>query len=567
MKLSFNIERIPAPVPVGPLIRPANEKGIFTLIDRLPEEAWSLVKPYASYYDEETLEDFDMFYSDPGWRVSGEGIEKLLEKGFDCFLLGKYQFNTLSEIEGIVENHKRKAEEEEREKERQKAIQQEAERKEKERVQALRKQAINQLTDGLIETTVFKEHPYQDTQEFLGYIRSETPEMLKPDTLVFQKGEDRMVWEFYGNAVRAYLEKHLAGEWMKEAIEKSIKTPSSYLISTILHHRGIGKTTNFSDCYACEHYKIIRDDESLSEKAIQNYKEQKTRTWLTEEETQDGYLKDISWVNGENDLCDYLGIVDQVEKSRVKRRELAGPISLNHMISRFDSHLLPYLRGEKSYEPEWFYAQHFEDALKVLSEDREKYFQQYIEALKSAALSESLTEAEQQRAIDSDSESSSVYLEFSDYNLEKSRTDLEKLGLYYQARDAWRERYLKAYALNPHVSQGEVDKKHQLMYRSDKQGRFERIQKLFLKAAKAGKGVEAEEVRNLVSIDEEKLIEEDEHNSHGRSITAYTIRNKKGDSKKWYLLNYWWADFDDADDVGELYTSEQDAKEIYQRFK
>lgn len=59
------------------LTRPCPKDGIFVLTHEISKSDFNRIKRYGVYYDAETLEDFDMFYSDPGWRFSAGAIEEL----------------------------------------------------------------------------------------------------------------------------------------------------------------------------------------------------------------------------------------------------------------------------------------------------------------------------------------------------------------------------------------------------------------------------------------------------------------------------------------------------------
>jgi hypothetical protein len=61
------------------LTRPAPQGGTFTVEHRLSEEMFSRIKKYGRYYSADFLEECDMFYSAPGWRVVKEAIEELLK--------------------------------------------------------------------------------------------------------------------------------------------------------------------------------------------------------------------------------------------------------------------------------------------------------------------------------------------------------------------------------------------------------------------------------------------------------------------------------------------------------
>lgn len=60
-----------------PLNSPFPKSGTFTLEHIIESQLFSRVKPYGRYYDQEFLEDCDMFFSSPGWRFGFEAINEL----------------------------------------------------------------------------------------------------------------------------------------------------------------------------------------------------------------------------------------------------------------------------------------------------------------------------------------------------------------------------------------------------------------------------------------------------------------------------------------------------------
>ena len=59
------------------LTRPCPKEGTFTLLRRISDADFARIKKYGRYYDEEFLEDCDMFYSAPGWRFGCQAVEEL----------------------------------------------------------------------------------------------------------------------------------------------------------------------------------------------------------------------------------------------------------------------------------------------------------------------------------------------------------------------------------------------------------------------------------------------------------------------------------------------------------
>ncbi len=61
---------------------PCPEGGAYTTKDRIPKDAWEKIKDHARYYDQEFLEECDMFYSSPGWRYDATALEILRGLGY-----------------------------------------------------------------------------------------------------------------------------------------------------------------------------------------------------------------------------------------------------------------------------------------------------------------------------------------------------------------------------------------------------------------------------------------------------------------------------------------------------
>ena len=62
---------------------PAPSSGSFLVNYRVERNVWSKMKTQgAVYYDRDTLEDFDMFYHEPGWRYSIGAVAELVDAGF-----------------------------------------------------------------------------------------------------------------------------------------------------------------------------------------------------------------------------------------------------------------------------------------------------------------------------------------------------------------------------------------------------------------------------------------------------------------------------------------------------
>lgn len=59
------------------LNRPCPNGGLFTIDHRIDESLFNRIKKYGSYWDDEWLEECDMFTSSPGWRFSIDAIKEL----------------------------------------------------------------------------------------------------------------------------------------------------------------------------------------------------------------------------------------------------------------------------------------------------------------------------------------------------------------------------------------------------------------------------------------------------------------------------------------------------------
>lgn len=86
--ISFHCESAPHDEDLSEAIltRPCPNSGTFTLTYRIPTEVFSKIKKFGVYYDDDFLEDCDMFWSAPGWRFGKEAIETLLRDNFKVFV-------------------------------------------------------------------------------------------------------------------------------------------------------------------------------------------------------------------------------------------------------------------------------------------------------------------------------------------------------------------------------------------------------------------------------------------------------------------------------------------------
>lgn len=59
------------------LTRPCPNEGTFTITHRIPSDLFARIRKFGTYYSKDTLEEFDMFFSLPGWRFSSKAIIEL----------------------------------------------------------------------------------------------------------------------------------------------------------------------------------------------------------------------------------------------------------------------------------------------------------------------------------------------------------------------------------------------------------------------------------------------------------------------------------------------------------
>lgn len=77
---------------------PAPTGGSFLVHSRVEKGIWNRMKAAgAVYYSRETLEDFDMFHSEPGWRYSLAAISELFSAGF-ALRIGDEVFISASDL-------------------------------------------------------------------------------------------------------------------------------------------------------------------------------------------------------------------------------------------------------------------------------------------------------------------------------------------------------------------------------------------------------------------------------------------------------------------------------------
>ena len=86
--ISFHCESAPHDEDLSEAIltRPCPNSGSFILTHRIPAEVFSKIKKFGVYYDDDFLEECDMFWSAPGWRFRKEAIETLLRDNFKVFV-------------------------------------------------------------------------------------------------------------------------------------------------------------------------------------------------------------------------------------------------------------------------------------------------------------------------------------------------------------------------------------------------------------------------------------------------------------------------------------------------
>lgn len=86
--ISFYCESVPHNEDLSDVIltRPCPNSGSFILTHRIPAEVFSKIKKFGVYYDNDFLEECDMFWSAPGWRFGKEAIETLLRDNFKVFV-------------------------------------------------------------------------------------------------------------------------------------------------------------------------------------------------------------------------------------------------------------------------------------------------------------------------------------------------------------------------------------------------------------------------------------------------------------------------------------------------
>ena len=86
--ISFHCESAPHDEDLSEAIltRPCPNSGFFTLTHRIPAEVFSKIKKFGVYYDDDFLEECDMFWSAPGWRFGKEAIETFLRDNFKVFV-------------------------------------------------------------------------------------------------------------------------------------------------------------------------------------------------------------------------------------------------------------------------------------------------------------------------------------------------------------------------------------------------------------------------------------------------------------------------------------------------
>lgn len=68
------------------LARPCPNGGSFILTHRIDKSVFDSIKEFGVYWDEDFLEDCDMFNSIPGWRFTYHAIEKLRKQNHRVFV-------------------------------------------------------------------------------------------------------------------------------------------------------------------------------------------------------------------------------------------------------------------------------------------------------------------------------------------------------------------------------------------------------------------------------------------------------------------------------------------------
>lgn len=68
------------------LNRPCPNRGLYTLMHRVDTKTFSLIKKFGSFWDEDFLDQCDMFMSEEGWRFSCDAINSLRKHNIRVFV-------------------------------------------------------------------------------------------------------------------------------------------------------------------------------------------------------------------------------------------------------------------------------------------------------------------------------------------------------------------------------------------------------------------------------------------------------------------------------------------------
>ena len=472
------------------LNRPAPNLGAFLIHDRLPKSLFQLIKPFGYYYSSDDLEEFDMFYSEPGWRFPLQALDVLLKKGVKL-KMGNYE---LSKVEDVIPTLDKIADDRRKKEEDRKNKLIEMEKAEKARISALgydpssfasvsdycKREALKLIPKNAYEiSSKVRELDFFQKEvggkypgltpgindlaisrhwEKLGDINVEYDGFFSVYRKPYGKGYvyafldglglGSSIWVFLYADVDDFKEEavqDLIDDQFKRSINSIINAPEYYTVMEILDIREGKEPVGAYQVYFAEH-------PDAADRLIENYTKDLLRTDL-EDENRYPTCFTIKPHEPES-IFERLGIgYDEVLGARTERAKALAKIWIEKEIEEVGFGLPAILFDGPAASEINEYSSVRDVATYLLLTDQE-YFddvkKQWIDVLLAKALRTSLTEKEKNPG---------QILYFNENSLNVFERYLKALGRYKEAVHALHERQKLQWQLDPKISKDAYEEK------------------------------------------------------------------------------------------------------------
>lgn len=324
-KVCVRIESMPSPPPPpGTILNsPCHSKGSFVIGWARPFESddFKVLVKHMWKYTSYDLEEFDMFYSDPGWRINLDGMEKAVQLGYDININGKELAIDPSRplIEDIIEHKSRLDLMNEYNTELRKLkgrIASVRERRENRKIDSWKEGLVFLSDDDAIENVEKKEVINQGKLYRGGWIHT-----YAKITFDFEGNRYDGFYSYYNGAdmwvTSYYVPEEIANIVNERMALKEVRNPSRSLMNAIMEHEHPG--TGFY-IHESAVFDVVLSRPELIDEAKERFIEKAISTELSEEErdTWRCRVNDVLY-DDEETLFDLLCIKnDVIEARRVK---------------------------------------------------------------------------------------------------------------------------------------------------------------------------------------------------------------------------------------------------------